>query len=271
MISFPTIVPYPLRPISTDLYTRITGLTPAVHIDKTCSAVGHPWKILWPKLRRLEEPRDAGRALSVEEEQSLLSAAAKNRSPVILPFVKIALLTGLRLGEIRKLTWDRIDLENRTLTVGKAKTKAGTGRQIPMHAELHRTFSQHAAWLARKLEKPLEPSWHVFPRMNRRRPVDPIRPVGAVKSAWESVRETAGVSGFRFHDLRHTALTHLAEAGVPEETLKSIMGHMSRAMLERYSHIRMAAKRTAIDGLSLPDFTQHVKESPKESTGKRIQ
>jgi hypothetical protein len=64
-------------------------------------------------------------------------------------------------------------------------------------------------------------------------------------------------------------LTHLAEAGTPEETMKSIMGHMSRAMLERYSHIRMQAKRTAIDGLSLPDFIEHVKESPKKVSSER--
>jgi hypothetical protein len=43
----------------------------------------------------------------------------------------------------------------------------------------------------------------------------------------------------------------MAEAGVPESTMLAIMGHMSRAMLERYSHIRMAAKRAAMDVLSL--------------------
>jgi hypothetical protein len=41
------------------------------------------------------------------------------------------------------------------------------------------------------------------------------------------------------------------EAGVPESTMLALMGHMSRAMLERYSHIRMAAKRTAVDALAL--------------------
>jgi hypothetical protein len=43
----------------------------------------------------------------------------------------------------------------------------------------------------------------------------------------------------------------MAEAGVPESTMLALMGHMSRAMLERYSHIRMAAKRTAMDSLTL--------------------
>ena len=69
-------------------------------------------------------------------------------------------------------------------------------------------------------------------------------------TAWDNIRKDAGVS-CRLHDLRHTALTKMAEAGVPESTMLSLAGHMSRAMLERYSHIRMAAKRTAVESLSI--------------------
>ncbi len=64
------------------------------------------------------------------------------------------------------------------------------------------------------------------------------------------VVDAAGVQ-CRLHDLRHTAATKMAEAGVPESTMLALMGHMSRAMLERYSHIRMAAKRTAMESLTL--------------------
>lgn len=53
----------------------------------------------------------------------------------------------------------------------------------------------------------------------------------------------------RLHDLRHTAATKMAEAGIPESTMLAPMGHMSRAMLERYSHIRIAAKRAAVEAL----------------------
>ena len=55
----------------------------------------------------------------------------------------------------------------------------------------------------------------------------------------------------RLHDLRHTFATRLAENGVPESTMLALMGHMSRAMLERYSHIRMTAKRDAVAGVTL--------------------
>jgi integrase len=55
---------------------------------------------------------------------------------------------------------------------------------------------------------------------------------------------------FRFHDLRHQAITELAEGGAPDATMMALAGHMSREMLEHYSHVRMEAKRKAIETLS---------------------
>jgi len=81
-------------------------------------------------------------------------------------------------------------------------------------------------------------------------PTDPKRPTTTIKTGWESLRDKAGVS-CRLHDLRHTVATKMAEAGVPESTMLALLGHMSRAMLERYSHIRMAAKREAVESLSI--------------------
>ena len=57
--------------------------------------------------------------------------------------------------------------------------------------------------------------------------------------------------GFRFHDLRHTAITDLAENGAADLTIMGIAGHISPRMLERYSHARMKAKRKAIEALAL--------------------
>ncbi|MBL8294001.1 MAG: tyrosine-type recombinase/integrase [Bryobacterales bacterium] len=74
----------------------------------------------------------------------------------------------------------------------------------------------------------------------------------------------------RWHDLRHTVCTKMAEAGVPESTMLAIMGHMSRAMLERYSHIRMHAKREAVEALNFtpakPNLNEAAKVSAKVST-----
>jgi integrase len=53
----------------------------------------------------------------------------------------------------------------------------------------------------------------------------------------------------RFHDLRHTVMTELAEMGLADHVLESISGRLSRRMLDQYSHIRIDAKRQALDAL----------------------
>ena len=70
-------------------------------------------------------------------------------------------------------------------------------------------------------------------------------------TAWRALRDAAGLHGLRFHDLRHTIITELAEMGVADHVLESITGHLSRRMLEHYSHIRIDAKRQALDALDV--------------------
>ncbi len=70
-------------------------------------------------------------------------------------------------------------------------------------------------------------------------------------SAWRvSPCQKAGVKG-RWHDNRHTLVTELAESGAGDEVIMSIAGHVSRAMLSRYSHVRMEAKRRALDEIAV--------------------
>jgi len=64
------------------------------------------------------------------------------------------------------------------------------------------------------------------------------------------IPEMPQLANLRFHDLRHTAITTLAESEASEQTLKALAGHVSRKMLERYSHIRLEAKRATIQALS---------------------
>jgi len=84
-----------------------------------------------------------------------------------------------------------------------------------------------------------------FGRANR---LDPTRPITTIKTAWANARERAGVRG-RFHDSRHTLITGLAESGAGDQTIMDIAGHVSRQMLKHYSHIRMKAKREALDAV----------------------
>jgi integrase len=239
---------------------KTSGRTINMELGELSRALGHKWSIIWPKVRKLEENHDAGQALSPEAEKRLLTAAAgdgsPNRNPMLYPFLCIALSTGMRSGEIAKLRWSSINLADPMLTVGRAKTRAGAGRQIPINADVKLVLENHIRWFERKLGS-IRPDWHVFPgragkpRSGEQRPLDPLRPISDITTAWDALREKTGVS-CRFHDLRHTAATKMAEAGVPESTMLAIMGHMSRAMLERYSHIRLAAKREAVKSLELP-------------------
>ena len=61
-----------------------------------------------------------------------------------------------------------------------------------------------------------------------------------------------GLADLRFHDLRHHAITELAKKGEADLTIMSIAGHISRRMLEHYSHIRMETKRRALEALEIP-------------------
>jgi integrase len=70
----------------------------------------------------------------------------------------------------------------------------------------------------------------------------------------------------RFHDSRHQAIIELAEGGAADATIESLAGHMSRAMLEHYSHVRMAAKRAALDKLSTGLMKPVVEEQEPPST-----
>ncbi len=58
------------------------------------------------------------------------------------------------------------------------------------------------------------------------------------------------LAGLRFHDLRHHAITELAESQVSDQTIMAIAGHVSQKMLARYSHVRSTARRQAVAVLS---------------------
>lgn len=196
--------------------------------------------------KRLSFPigEQPGKAYAIEERDRMLSEAGKSRSPHIRTALILSLNTGMRDGELRRLTWKQIDFVKEILTVGKGKTVGGEGRTIPLNGDIREAIHRHAQWYAKKFGE-LKPEWHVFP-FGRPGRMDPTRHITSLKTAWTGVRERAGVQG-RWHDNRHTLITELAESGAGDATIKSIAGHVSQKMLEHYSHIRTAAKRHALD------------------------
>jgi integrase len=216
------------------------------------------WEAIAPDVDFLEEDPSPGRALTADEETALLAAAQKSRCRSLYPVVMLALNTGMRASEIRGLEWAQVDLLARALTVGKSKTAAGTGRPIPLNP---RAVAVLTHWRAQFPDA--QPEHYVFPHEkygiagNDRQlcawEIEPTEPIHRWKVAWEAARKRAGVS-CRFHDLRHCFISRLAESQASDSTMMALAGHLSRAMLERYSHIRMEAKRRAVDTLSGVDF-----------------
>jgi integrase len=173
------------------------------------------------------------------------------------------------------MCWAQVDFEHRVMTVGRAKTDAGTGRQIPMNQELLDVMKDHAIWFTKRFGQTL-PSHYLFPA-GECWPNDPTKPSKRFKSAWTSLRKKANIQ-CRIHDLRHTAITKLAESGASDSTIMALAGHLSRTMLERYSHIRMNAKRQAVESLTLkpkvqatpPSFPQSQPKSFEDPTLKSL-
>ncbi len=84
----------------------------------------------------------------------------------------------------------------------------------------------------------------------------------------EALTIAAGLKGLRFHDIRHHAITELAESQTSDSTIMSIAGHVSRKMLEHYSHVRINAKRTALDGLSMGKAGYDTNHDTNSNLGK---
>jgi len=206
---------------------------------------------LWANLQgdvKFERERDeVGKALSREDEARLLEACASN--PLLHTVVTLALNTALRKSEIRTLRWGQIDLFKRTLTVGKTKTEGGSGRPIPLNAP---AYGALVKWAGRFPES--KPEHFVFPacedaRIDTAKPdtskIDPSQPTKGWRTAWRTATrsiecpkcgqpqrpaksrcnpECKGdisglknpLAGLRFHDLRHTRITKLAEGQASE-------------------------------------------------------
>jgi len=217
-----------------------------------------------------------GRAPTAEEKARLFATAESN--PAWFSASCAAILsasTSCRTVELRHLQWKDVDLFGKLLTIERSKRHTGR-RTIPLNRD--------ALAVLGKLRERAEalgtarPEHYVFPgHVGRSRRLDPNRPMRTWKGAWRSLRAAAGLPWLRFHDLRHCLVTELAEAGASDATIKAIAGHVSQAMLERYSHVRLEAKRAALEKLSLTGKPQRLDdfepepETPGEPEPEKLQ
>jgi integrase len=172
----------------------------------------------------------------------------------------LCLNTTARGCELKGLQWSDVDLFARAVTIRKSKTAAGE-RMIPLTSAACSALAK----LRTRAESfgPVAPSHYVFAAFVPKFTFSGKRVIGYTvtefgptihikswRTAWRTLTKKAGLPGFRFHDLRHCAITQLAESGAADSTIMAIAGHVSRRMLERYSHVRMEAKRSAMETLA---------------------
>ena len=205
------------------------------------------WHLFADEIKPLPVRTQVGRAMTLEEKLRLVkTAATKPEWQNARLAMVLALNTTMRACEIKSLRWYDVDLLANTVTVRKSKTKAGQ-RIIPVNLDALFTFRE--LYNRASAIGGTGPDHYVFPACENGR-FDPAAPQKSWRSAWRSLRKAAGIPGLRFHDLRHHAITELAESQASDATIMAIAGHVSRQMLEHYSHVRLEIKRKALEALS---------------------
>jgi integrase len=187
---------------------------------------GLKFKIEMPKVNNLKTED-----LTPEQLSNLIEAIAQEYDTQAANFMKMALFTGMRRGELFRLQWEDVDFDRGFINI--RTPKGGQDAKIPLNPATKELLENH----------PRTDSPFVFPgRAGGQRTRYP--------KAIDRIREKAGLpSDFRpLHGLRHTYASMLASSGqVDLYTLQKLLTHKSAAMTQRYAHLRDEALRRASD------------------------
>ncbi|KDC57183.1 site-specific recombinase, phage integrase family [Bordetella bronchiseptica MBORD591] len=179
-------------------------------------------------IRRPAPGSGRNRRLTPEEQTRLLQAVDKHSNPMFGWIVRIAVQTGMRLSAIATLRIRQVDIERRVVRLDH--TKNSSPCTVPLTAEATRVFTEALA----NPSRPAETELVFFGEPGR----DGIRRPYLFDKAWTDAKRAAGLEDFRFHDLRHEAVSRFVEAGLSDQEVSAISGHKSMQMLKRYTHLR---------------------------------
>jgi len=182
-------------------------------------------------VKMLKVPPGRLRFLEAHEIAQLLDECSQHLRPIVVT----ALNTGMRLSEILYLRWSQVNFRLRTITVERAKNNER--RIIPMN----------------------QPLYLELERLGRRRRSQFVfcgedgKAFGSVQTGFKAACRRAGITDFRFHDLRHTFASHLVMSGVNIRAVQQLLGHKDIKMTMRYSHLSPQHLQEAVGllGLSL--------------------
>jgi integrase len=178
--------------------------------------------------------RSRDRWLKKEEVKRVMVAVEKEPDPYVRAAVPLFLLTGLRKRELLSARWSNVDLGRREIRLPETKTGEVQVRLLP----------DPAVRLLRGLPRMAE-SPFVFPS-----PADPAKPRDDIKKPWARIRRAAHLEDVTLHDLRRTAGSHMAQAGVPLQVIGEVLGHSHPAVTRLYARLASENERQALDALS---------------------
>jgi integrase len=224
------------------------------------------WNRLADDVKMLPKATKPARVLTAEEKAHLLETSRSKPAWVVARCAAVlALNTTMRGCELKGLRRKNVDLFEKAITIDRNSTKTDAGaRLIPLNRD---AVLAMAELLQRcSLLGVTAPDHYLFPACENGI-IDPTKPMKGWRSAWRTLTKAAGLIGLRFHDLRHQAITELLEKGLSDHTIMEIAGHVSKEMLAHYSHMRLNAKRAALELLEspLPD----PKKTAPRSEGQR--
>ncbi|MAR56946.1 MAG: integrase [Rickettsiales bacterium] len=172
------------------------------------------------KIEKPREPRGRVRFLSDAEREALLTACVLEEKKPLHLIVVFALSTGARKSEILGLKRKDVDLQRQVAVA--YDTKNGDPRQLYLWDKLVEMLAEWLEYCPRK-------SPFVFCSRNG----TPIN----IEVEWRRAMARAGITDFRFHDLRHTAASYMAMNGASPSDIAEALGHKSYDMVKRYSHL----------------------------------
>ena len=182
-------------------------------------------------VERQPENNERTRFLSDDERTRLLAACKASAWPRLYGLVLLALTTGARKGELLGLTWADIDLDRNLAHVGRSKN--GDPKLLPIVPAVRDELVRFAPSAS--------PRHRVFP--STRRPLEPY----SFEIRWKEALVAAHVRTCRFHDLRHSCASMLAQSGATLLEIADLLGHRQLQMTKRYSHLATGHKSALVN------------------------
>jgi integrase len=152
----------------------------------------------------------------------------------LTPMVLLTLNTGLRRGELFNLRREDVNVQAKVLTVHGANAKSGQTRHLPLNRE---ALAVLETW---RQQSPGE--GYVFPGKGGQR-------LNNTRKAWKRLLQEADITGFTWHDLRHSFASKLVMAGVSLAVVRELLGHADLTMTLRYAHLAPDHKANAVEKL----------------------